>query len=211
MQNTSLSGFKLGSYRIHECVGRGSFGAVYRAVADDNSFVALKIANQMPLKALDEPSLDESLTEAFCIYSGGYGDVSPSPAALLELQVARSQASSGLLPKCSGPFVFGNTHYLLMDFVKGMTLRRLLAQGLKAGEQKIRDLDLAIKVFEAFEALLNSGLKYHGDLKPENIILAGAGVRLVDPGYFGPLACLEGMIPQVVITTPRYYPTLEAD
>jgi serine/threonine protein kinase len=98
-----------------------------------------------------------------------------------------------------------------MEFIKGMTLRQLLNHNLVIADQHINDIDLAIKVLDALVALKNSKLEYHGDLKPENIILSGAGVRIIDPGYFGPLASEEGMIPRAVISTTQYYPLLEPD
>ena len=70
---------------------------------------------------------------------------------------------------------------------------------------------MANKLYELLLKLRCSKLEYHGDIKPQNIIITSKGLRLIDPGYFGALPCREGMIPNAVITTPAYYPCLEPD
>lgn len=205
-----LSGFKLGPYKLQECCGRGTFGTVYRATADDaqQHQVAIKVANEGSKDTPKDKTHVHSV--ALGIFSGGYGNISPVGSALLQLQCRRSQTSS-MFPRTEGPFVIGETNFLVMEFLKGMTLRQLLNLDLRAGETYVNDLELSIKVFESLAALEVSELGYHGDLKPDNIVLSGTGVRVIDPGYFGPLNCIEGLIPNAVITSPDYYPCLEPD
>src|SRR5205823_1116164 len=101
--------------------------------------------------------------------------------------------------------------FVVMEYLKGMTLRHLINSDLKPGGMLVKDIGASIKVFEAFCQLSQSKLDYHGDLKPENIILSGGGVRVIDPGYFGSMRCKEGMVPHVVVSSPQYYPCLEPD
>jgi hypothetical protein len=57
------------------------------------------------------------------------------------------------------------------------------------------------------------GFGYHGDVKPENMIVTGSGVILVDCGYFGSVHVGDKADPQktLIVTTPRYYPRLLPD
>lgn len=210
MPNLSHSGLKLGSYKLFECIGRGAFGKVYRASDANNQTCAVKVANEKTESKADADS-SSLLSVAIGLFSGAYNNVNPVPEKLLELQCKRSASAASLMPLTQGPFKTGNNAYICMEFIKGLTLRELLKQNLKVAQHVVNDLDLAIKVLEAICILRKSPLSYHGDLKPENIILSGNGVRLIDPGYFGALACEEGMIPQAVISTPQYYPFLEPD
>lgn len=205
MSNT-LTGCKLDTYTIHEQIGQGSFGSVYRASASDKTVVAIKVAKEHVNNSKRQFS-----TKALALFSGGFGEVTPVPEQLLKIQSGMSSLAPDILPDTSEPFTAGTTSYLVMEYLKGMTLRQLLNQNLEAGGQRFNEWDLAIKVAHAFAALENSNLKYHGDLKPENIILSGTGVRIVDPGYYGSLPCREGMIPRAVVTTPAYYPRLQPD
>jgi serine/threonine protein kinase len=209
----SLSGFNLARLKIHEQVGAGTFGIVYRATDEKNNLLAVKVARPGNELTTDSETNSKNFlpTQALCLFSGGYNEIHPSPASLLEVQKTRSKLAAGILPETNGPFTAGSNHYISMEFIKGMTLRQLLNHNLVIADQHINDIDLAIKVLDALVALKNSKLEYHGDLKPENIILSGAGVRIIDPGYFGPLASEEGMIPRAVISTTQYYPLLEPD
>jgi serine/threonine protein kinase len=50
-------------------------------------------------------------------------------------------------------------------------------------------------------------IKYHGDLKPENIIVTTTGAKMIDPGYFGELKGKRN----IMVTTKAYYPRLQPD
>jgi serine/threonine-protein kinase len=89
---------------------------------------------------------------------------------------------------------------LVLDYVRGKTLR-----------EKIRSLEgihlnWFLAIVRALTSLRDSGaMQYHGDLKPENIIVKPSGkVVLLDPAM---------RIPErpVVTTTPHYNPMLLTD
>jgi serine/threonine protein kinase len=51
----------------------------------------------------------------------------------------------------------------------------------------------------------------HGDLKPENIFVAGERVVLLDPGFYGDIRLADGSRGSITVTTPAYYPLRRPD
>jgi serine/threonine protein kinase len=69
-----------------------------------------------------------------------------------------------------------------------------------------------VELAEALQRLSKDPkFKHHGDVKPENIVVTKSGIKLIDPGHFGPLDCAEGNLNRCVVTTPAYYPLLTPD
>jgi len=73
-------------------------------------------------------------------------------------------------------------------------------------------IDLAL----CLDRLANTeNFRFHGDLKPENIMVTPSGVVLVDPGYFGAIEVFKSNTKQLLtncaITSTRYYPYLVPD
>jgi serine/threonine protein kinase len=89
---------------------------------------------------------------------------------------------------------------LVMDYVRGKTLREKIRalEGIR--------LNWFLTIVRALQKLAKSGeLAYHGDLKPENIVVKPSGaVVLVDPA----MRCDER---NVITTTPHYNPLLLRD
>ena len=211
MSHTSLSGLKLDSYQIHELVGSGAFGNVYRASDKDGKNYAIKVANEAVAAtgAFD----DGIFSKALALYSGGFGNITPVPSELLQIQCDKSQDGGEIFPATAGPFRVGSCDYLVMEYLEGITLRKILIHQLRLHEDRksVNDLNLAIALYQALITLQKTGLGCHGDLKPENIMFCGEIVKILDPGYYGALACREGMIPRAVVSTSQYYPCLEPD
>lgn len=200
MIDLNLGGLKLGDIELLELIGRGSFGQIYRGTVSNGDSVAVKIALR---------SDDCDLTQALAIYSGSFGKVHPSPEKLLEIQYHRVSSAPELFPRTSEVKRAGTYSYLQMEFLRGVTLRQRIDSKSSFGE--LSNLKTAIKLYECLVRVAKSKLKFHGDLKPENIMVQDDKIVLLDPGYFGALACEEGMIPNVVVSSPRYYPRLEAN
>jgi len=94
----------------------------------------------------------------------------------------------------------GGSHVLVLDYVRGKTLR-----------EKIRSLEgihlnWFLAVVRSLIALRDDGgLAYHGDLKPENLIIKPSGkVVMIDPAMRTP-------DDSVRTTTPHYNPLLHTD
>jgi serine/threonine protein kinase len=107
----------------------------------------------------------------------------------------------------------GDNHHYRMPFVHGRLLRDLMAD---------KRMDLLLKreaLLRTFVSVartlqrLESGTPdfYHGNLKPENILVTETGTVLLDPGYFGAISSVEGDFENGMVSTVAYYPFLEPD
>jgi serine/threonine-protein kinase len=145
-------------YRIHELLGRGGMGAVYRAEH-------LALGNTVAVKVLR-------------------GSHSTHPDIIRRFQREAVAASQIRHPGIVEVTDFGRTgdghFYLAMELVEGETLaRRLARQGPLAPAEAIA---IVSALAEALGAAHARGI-YHRDIKPENVMLAGDGtVKLADFG-----------------------------
>jgi hypothetical protein len=147
---------KFPQLEIIECLGRGGMGVVYKARQPLlDRLVALKIL--APGKEKD-PQFAERFTR-------------------------EAQALARLShPNIVAVHDFGETgglYYLLMEYVDGMTLRRLLASGKLAPAQA---LTIVPRICEALQFAHERGV-VHRDIKPENVLLDKQGrVKIADFG-----------------------------
>jgi serine/threonine protein kinase len=99
--------------------------------------------------------------------------------------------------------------YYMMPIITGQTLRRYMT----AGPVPISHF---IDIANCLERLTdNKAFLYHGDLKPENIMVSPLRVVLIDPGHFGSVDTYSASIKQTMtncaVTSTIYYPTLVPD
>ena len=201
------SGMKVGRYVLGEQVGAGAFSYAYLATDPvTGKKRVLKFAKTVPPE-FEVPHESKALMFGTgCMY-----EVAPDPVALLRAQFDKLR----LHPDSTLPSVdelveqYGYWHYR-MEYIEGKTLRQLLHQQLQLSHKQL--LEIFAKLCTAMEDLLERGtFMYHGDLKPDNVMIDNQGVRLLDPGYFGPMQTEYGMVDPCIITTPHYYPTMTAD
>jgi len=168
--------------QVLEYVARGGMGVVYKARQPDlDRIVALKILS---------PKLAEDLD--FAQRFNGEAKV----LALLSH------------PNIVQVFDFGRAsdlYYLVMEYVKGHSLRQLLQKGRLGSDEVLRVLS---QVCTALEYAHHQGI-IHRDIKPENILVDLAGrVKIADFGLakIMPRAGSADLATQtrVVMGTPRY-------
>ena len=145
-------------YRVDGLVGKGGFGAVYRAMDTVlNRVCALK------------ESLDTS------------------SEALLQFQqeaVVLASLDHSCLPRVTDHFVLPDLgHYLVMDFVEGLSLAAMI----KARGGPLKEAEVLPWIEQVCDALtyLHTQIRpiIHRDIKPQNIIITPAGrATLVDFG-----------------------------
>jgi serine/threonine protein kinase len=152
-----IHGFILGRYRVLHPLGRGGMGLVYLAERrDDKQKVALKVLRTQlhRLPGARERFAREGRATATLDH--------PNLVRIFDVQEQ------------------GTTHFLVMEYVQGQSLNKLLAQ------QGRLPVDQAVEVIRQAAAGLQHAHErglVHRDIKPSNLMLDDAGrVRLLDMG-----------------------------
>tara|TARA_R110002126_G_scaffold266899_4_gene410296 strand:- start:7992 stop:8918 length:927 start_codon:yes stop_codon:yes gene_type:complete len=207
-------GERIGVYKVVDFIARGGFSLVYLAEDEEGQKVALKVGDVagggryvtrfLEITDSRQPegiSPDETPAEAVFFRQDG---VRIDFLDVHEIDdLIRGEAE--ILETCKSPnvvkvrecFLHEGRPIAVMDFVRGKTLREKIRalEGIR--------LNWFLTIVRALQKLEAKGtLTYHGDLKPENIIVKpSGGVVLVDPAM---RADERG----VITTTPHYNPLL---
>ena len=149
------AGKRFGPYEILSAIGAGGMGEVYRAKDTRlNRVVAIKV---LPFHLSDLPQLKQRFDrEAQAISSLSH----PHICALYDVGEE------------------DGVHYLVMEFLEGVTLARKLDKGALPSEQTLR---YGIQIAEALDKAHRQGI-VHRDLKPANVMITKSGARLLDFG-----------------------------
>ena len=211
------AGERIGSYRVLEFLARGGFSLVYLAEDGEGRKVALKIGDVagggryvtrfLEITNARRPegiSPDETPAEAIFFRQDGvridFLDVHEIDDLL------RSEAK--LLTEVKNPnmvamrecFAHEGRPVLAMEFARGKTLREKIRalEGIR--------LNWFLTIVRTLQKLERSkSLPYHGDLKPENIVIKPSGsVVMIDPA-------MRIDARGVITTTPHYNPLLLRD
>ncbi len=208
----------IGNYRITKFLGRGGFALVYMGEhVKSGESVALKFGNNagggryvtrlLEVTSRRTPegiSPDETPGEAVFFQPGGvridFLDVEEIDHLLRQEAELLSRVSCPNIVKLKEIFEQEGRPVLAMEYIRGKVLR-----------DKIRSLEgihlnWFLAVVRALEQAAEEGtLPYHGDLKPENIIIKPSGkVMIIDPSYRYPEK-------RLISTTPHYNPLLLMD
>jgi tRNA A-37 threonylcarbamoyl transferase component Bud32 len=141
---------------ILECLGRGGMGVVYKARQKSlNRFVALKLL--APERVSDPKFAERFAREAQALAALSH----PNIVTIYDFGQA------------------GGFYYLLMEFVDGVNLRRLLRERKFSPEEA---LTIVPPLCEALQFAHDRGI-VHRDIKPENLLLDTSGrVKIADFG-----------------------------
>src|SRR5499433_1216562 len=153
---TVVAGTKFDRYEIISPLGAGGMGEVY--LARD-----IRLERKVALKLLlDERTRDDQ--------------------RLLRFEQEARAASALNHPNIITIYEigdYGSTHFIATEFIEGLTLRKILADGKMP---VIAALDVAIQVASALSAAHEAGI-IHRDIKPENVMLRRDGiVKVLDFG-----------------------------
>jgi serine/threonine protein kinase/tetratricopeptide (TPR) repeat protein len=150
---------RLGPYAIHEELGIGGMGTVYRAEGPEGT-VAIKVLHAHLLKT---PGLFKRF--------------------LREAEVGKRVDHAGVVRTLDVDAFADDErsyHYLVMEYVEGQTLREMLLQLDKVPEELCRHIGR--EVAAALEAIHAVGV-VHRDLKPENVLITrDHQVKVMDLG-----------------------------
>lgn len=198
----------------------GSFSEV-ELVEDDNH---RKFVTKTAREEASKGTLEGIESSAILFVTGGLMSISPDCSDLLKKQYFTLKAwqgikgivglkdgdldsedgsslASGPDSKSSGN---GGYHYS-MEYLEGATARELFVTGKFTASMYIE----LVEIVSAIEKQPDHN--FHGDIKPENIICSPDGIKLIDPGYFGPMDTEYGREQLLPVTTPIYYPGLKPD
>ncbi|WP_285731242.1 serine/threonine-protein kinase [Nocardiopsis sp. ATB16-24] len=149
------TGRMVGGYRLVRSLGRGGFGEVFLGEAPDGGRAAVKV-----------------------LHAGWAGD--PEMRRRFAAEVEQARRVSGF---CVAAIVDADTQgsepWIATEFIDGPTLQAAVAEeGPRSGVELHR---LAVSTATALAAIHAAGV-VHRDLKPDNIMLAPDGPRVIDFG-----------------------------
>ena len=189
-------------------IGTGAFSHLFRGCGLElpvNAVFKLSKENS-ELKPQGDIAGPSTRTQSLGFFTGGYYSVIPDASFLLCKQFEKLYAckDSGLV-NVQHLANLGGMSYMRMDYLEGESFRSTIANG---GARLAHFIEIAGTLKRLGE---NADFAYHGDLKPENIMHTGRGLKLIDCGYFGLMQCEDGELDEVAVTTPCYYPALKPD
>ena len=151
-----MIGQTIAHYRIDAELGRGGMGVVYRAHDE-------RLLRPVAIKILSDVSCGSAETRSRMLAEARAASNLHHPGITTIYEVGED----------------GDSIFLVMELVEGRTLRSLLSDGPLEAK---RVVELGTQLAEALEAAHSRGV-FHGDIKPENIVVQPDGrAKLLDFG-----------------------------
>ena len=207
LENVLESGTRVGNYTIDRLLDMGSFSQVYLGYSEDNEKVVLKVARshggKLNWDRLRYVKQVMSYGEGIILGNNGFTKTTLDQRgtnSLLEEEFKKTRipADSDLIVRASEIFVAEGKKVLVLPYAEGYTLRNILDD----------DCGIKWKWFSQIARELKDAKDeygfYHGDVKPENIIITKEGRgKLIDPAVK-----IKWKGNTVQTMTPRYNPFL---
>ncbi len=194
-------GDRLDGYTVQEPFASGGQATLFRLETAYGDRALIKLARGSAVDPLAGGTMDVGFAVALQFRTGVVGPSWLTPNQILDAEIAVLKAGKdSALPRVISTGTLVDRTYVLLEEVPGKTLRACM------DDRDPPSFDWFLRLGETLSRLQKSGrLPYHGDLKPENVIVTPeGGVVLLDPTS-GILAA------QGRVTTPRYYPLLTPD
>ncbi len=174
---------KIGRYEVIEELGRGAMGVVYKA-SDPT------IGRMVAVKVL---TLDDKPEE---------GTLSPRETFLREARAAGRLSHHGIVTIHDAlEDETTRTSYIVMEYIPGRTLERILISNPLTGAEKA--FDIIRQVAEALDYAHRNQI-IHRDLKPANIILTEDGRAKITDFGIAKIAAAGAMRTVAIMGTPSY-------
>ncbi len=211
-------GARIGNYTIQELVGEGTFSFVFKSL---DRLTQSERAIKVPKEEAANPEFTRDShpvgtmaphepvpTQVFVKKPDRYSVQEASPYSIHKIQIARTRSVSeqGLV-SIDDYSLEKDRVFSVMPLIAGKTFRQYMRSG-PVPVAVLRNLALTLQRLNN-----NQEFGYHGDVKPENMVVTNSGVILVDCGFFGATEYGEtdDERKSLIVTTPRYYPHLKAD
>ena len=211
-------GARIGNYTIQELVGEGTFSFVFKSL---DRLTQTERAIKVPKEEAANPEFTRDShpvgtmaahepvpTQVFVKKPDRYSPQEASPYSIHKIQIARTRSVSeqGLV-SIDDYSLEKDRVFSVMPLIAGKTFRQYMRSG-PVPVAVLRNLALTLQRLNN-----NQEFGYHGDVKPENMVVTNSGVILVDCGFFGATEYgdTEDDRKSLIVTTPRYYPHLKAD
>lgn len=194
-------GDRFDGYVVQEAFASGGQASVYRLASPYGDRALIKVARGCAVDPLAGGTMDVGFAVALQFRTGLVGPSWLTPSQILEAEIAVLKAGRDpALPRVIASGILVDRTYVIMEEVPGRTLRDCMDR------REPPPFEWFLLLGQTLSRLQKSGrLPFHGDLKPENVIVTPeGGVVLLDP--------TSGISPEMGrVTTPRYYPLLTPD
>ena len=169
----------LGQHRLLELVGEGGMARVYRA--ED-----VTTGRRVAVKVL---SADRSLS------------LTGQRSFALEAEAAQRIAHTNVVTIHASNLTHAGFKYHVMEMLDGATLRTLMDREPQMNVE--RALVLGTQLADALAATHTSGY-VHRDVKPENVVVVGDTLKLIDFGAAKDLCDAKAVAGEPIVGTPLY-------
>lgn len=138
-------------------------------------------------------------------------EMTPAPGAIIAVDEMRlNSLIHPALTHVKASTFPPNRPFYRSEFVSGTTLAQILDDvSVPIGPRVVQvahDVALALA-----DLCKDENFSYHGNLRPENILVTNSGIRFLELGYFGPFHTTDGLEMETRIVAPQYYPWLDCD
>jgi serine/threonine protein kinase len=208
------TGQELRDFVVEERLQEGSFSWVHKASRKGtNAKFVLKIGKS-PQSIGGGAATGAFYTHAIQLISGSFTEAKPSPSALLATEFQTLEGWNDLcvvkaVANCSNE----SAPFIALEYINGKSMRELIgARVSPIPATQVSPISALSNLCTTLARLKEQGkFSHHGDIKPDNIMITGSEVKVIDPGYFGTLQTVGGGEAYCRVTTPAYYPTMQPD
>ncbi|HEY9855710.1 MAG TPA: hypothetical protein V6D05_08245 [Stenomitos sp.] len=199
-------GDRLDGYSITATLGEGGCSKVYRVDGPFGEQAVLKLAKSASPNPYGGGTVALCFAQPIAFHTGGIGPAQLSPSQIIEREGMMLRGlKDPLFPQVLATGTMAERAYIVYEEIEGETLRA------RINRRESIPLGLFLAIGEALALRKREGrLPFHGDLKPENVMVDGfGGFRLLDPSC----SAAEGrpLGSRSLVTTPTYYPFLMPD
>lgn len=199
-------GRTISGYKATQFLGEGRFAYLFKGTATYSPSKLLLVAKS-PAAEKHHLRTSKYLTDVF--------DLSLPPVSRAEISNDFALHKQAHTMRLSMPDLIeeighiDGRAYVRMESIEGVSLRSLMnTPGFPLDTFVIR---IFIQLCHELQQLRKVGVQHHGNLKPDYMMVTKTGVKLLAPGFLGPVHTPDGRLIPMAITTLEYYPFIEQD